>query len=276
MRRTARIFASLLAAASMASCGRATRTGPSAQGLCASSADCAAGSRCTTESGVCNPSPDCRPGLACPAVCYGTCEPPPPTPAPLAGGPCRSDSDCRTFSDYCTGCDCRALSLCEVDPVCPGPGVQCFVDPCLGREAFCDAGRCALRSKRATCPPERCGPRLGMPNRLCADGVTVAGPSDRCLANGDGSCRWEIIQCPDPAACGSPACQSGLEWCALNGRCTPPACLSCCQFGRVCKTPADCGDPACVTCPGGATACSIPRCGTVVPNQCFYPQPICP
>src|SRR5262245_59027283 len=100
---------------------------------------CPAGQVCCNAScGICAP-PD--------GVCtQQVCEPPP------SGGACARDADCRTFSDYCTGCDCRALSTSERDPVCPGPGVQCFVDPCTGQEAFCAGGRCALRVPAQPCP----------------------------------------------------------------------------------------------------------------------------
>ena len=225
------------------------------------------GTTCEPGQVCCNPScGSCTaPGDACVQI---GCEPPPST-----GGACRSNSDCRTFSDYCTGCDCRALSICEKDPVCPGPGVQCLVDPCSGKEALCDGGRCVLHDRRAECPAGSCGPQLGMPNYLCPDGKTVAGPSSRCLANPDSTCGWEIVQCPDPSVC-SP-CAAGLEWCTLKGGCTYAACLACCQFGRVCQTAADCGGPACVTCPSGAAVCSTPDCGSVVPSQCNFPQPVC-
>ncbi|MBI5512722.1 MAG: hypothetical protein HY909_03085 [Deltaproteobacteria bacterium] len=58
---------------------------------------------------------------------------------------CSTDADCRVYSDYCTGCDCRALSTREPDPVCTGPGVRCFADPCLGRTAVCLQGSCSLQ-----------------------------------------------------------------------------------------------------------------------------------
>lgn len=61
-----------------------------------------------------------------------------------AGRRCSDDSDCRTFSDYCTGCDCRALTNEQDDPVCPGPGVMCFADPCMNKEAVCTAGKCTI------------------------------------------------------------------------------------------------------------------------------------
>jgi len=62
-------------------------------------------------------------------------------------GSCAGDDDCRVFSDYCTGCDCRALSNEDPDPVCSGPGVECFVDPCRGKTAQCVNGQCALNSQ---------------------------------------------------------------------------------------------------------------------------------
>ncbi len=48
----------------------------------------------------------------------------------------------------------------------------------------------------ATCPVDACGPALGMPNTLCPDGVTVAGPTGVCLALEDGTCGWEVLSCP--------------------------------------------------------------------------------
>ncbi len=47
----------------------------------------------------------------------------------------------------------------------------------------------------AECMDADCGPPLGMPNYLCSDGVTVAGPGD-CVETEDGSCAWEIVSCP--------------------------------------------------------------------------------
>lgn len=160
---------------------------------CASSNDCASGKYCTTEDGVCKPPPACRPGQVCAALCYGTC-------APLkAAGSCSADADCRTFSDYCTGCDCRALSVKDPDPSCSGPGVRCFADPCMNQAAHCNEGKCALRSQGAEpglCETGACGPQLGLPNVLCSDGVTVAGPTNRCLRGETGACGWEVIDCP--------------------------------------------------------------------------------
>ncbi len=62
----------------------------------------------------------------------------------VPNGSCNVDEDCRVFSDYCTGCDCRALSNEDQDPVCSGPGVECLADPCMGRTAQCVNGQCAV------------------------------------------------------------------------------------------------------------------------------------
>jgi hypothetical protein len=57
---------------------------------------------------------------------------------------CKQDGDCRTFSDYCTGCDCRALGKNDKDPTCSGPGVRCIADPCRDKQAVCKGGQCTI------------------------------------------------------------------------------------------------------------------------------------
>jgi hypothetical protein len=51
----------------------ARKSGASKPRACASSAECAAGERCTTEDGACNRPPGCGPRDICPTVCYGVC-----------------------------------------------------------------------------------------------------------------------------------------------------------------------------------------------------------
>lgn len=63
---------------------------------------------------------------------------------------CKSDKECRLFSNYCEGCECLALSTSEVDPVCKGNIVACFVDPCRGAEARCVGGQCVLGEAAAS------------------------------------------------------------------------------------------------------------------------------
>ena len=48
---------------------------------------------------------------------------------------------------------------------------------------------------KAECFDIDCGPRLGMPNYLCPDGITIAGHGD-CIENESGNCAWEILSCP--------------------------------------------------------------------------------
>jgi hypothetical protein len=62
---------------------------------------------------------------------------------------CQTNADCRLFSDYCSGCDCRALSTHEPDPKCPGPdsasAVRCMADPCGSSTAVCVNGTCSVQ-----------------------------------------------------------------------------------------------------------------------------------
>jgi len=144
---------------------------------CASTASCAKNEVCTTEDGACNAPPGCTMGVACPAVCYGTCRPAGDGPAcgatrcaagkvccnsscgictgPNEGctkqicvppaGACMTDADCRVEADYCTGCDCRALARGESVPPCSGPGVRCLRDPCSDKKAACVNGACVAQ-----------------------------------------------------------------------------------------------------------------------------------
>jgi hypothetical protein len=90
----------------------------------------------------------CAPGEVCCNASCGICT----TPGGVctqelceeAPSTCAKDADCRAFSDYCTGCDCRALLKSEGDPKCTGPGVRCVSDPCRDKTAVCRAGRCAI------------------------------------------------------------------------------------------------------------------------------------
>ncbi len=60
--------------------------------------------------------------------------------------------------------------------------------------ASCPAGN----DQPLDCKSSECGPQLGMPNYLCSDGKTTAGPTGRCLRNSDGTCGWEVTSCPAP------------------------------------------------------------------------------
>jgi hypothetical protein len=82
--------------------------------------------------------------------------------------------------DPCKGVHCDAGFHCEAVVV------QCIMAPCLP-VAECVADPCLDGA---------CGPALGMPNYLCDDGVTIAGPTGSCLRGADGICGWEVIACP--------------------------------------------------------------------------------
>lgn len=62
-------------------------------------------------------------------------------PAAEVEAECRSAPDCRLHSDYCGGCSCLALASDAPEPECQRP-VQCLIDPCQGRRAACESGRC--------------------------------------------------------------------------------------------------------------------------------------
>lgn len=161
--------------------------GPAPSGpACASSADCNAPTTCSVERGVCNVPPGCdRPGVACPAVCYGTCElvdkpgaPLPPTPrvppSPACGDivlagdetTCKTQGEWKrwayetcqasgqTLGDYGVGGgDCGMgghrmvkYQCCKPAPIPPGP-VPPVPTPPPGRcEGFSDGGPTSCKS----------------------------------------------------------------------------------------------------------------------------------
>jgi eight-cysteine-cluster-containing protein len=51
------------------------------------------------------------------------------------------------------------------------------------------------------CAAGACGPALGMPAQQCSDG-SVGGNTGRCIVLGDGTCGWEIRECPAPPQTG--------------------------------------------------------------------------
>jgi hypothetical protein len=62
-----------------------------------------------------------------------------------AGSSCGVPSDCRLYSNNCDTCACEALRTDEVDPVCNGNPVSCFVDPCDGKSGDCQGGHCIVK-----------------------------------------------------------------------------------------------------------------------------------
>lgn len=74
-----------------------------------------------------------------------------PTPRASTGGgaECTADADCRTVSSYCNERPCACLVFAKGTPApsCAGPSsVRCLVDPCRGKSAACQDGKCVLVS----------------------------------------------------------------------------------------------------------------------------------
>lgn len=151
-------------------------------------------------------------------------------------GACWCDAACAQYGDCCADVD----AVCNVIPV---------------------GGECAAGA---------CGPALGMPIKLCSDGVHTSGPTGKCLKNADGTCGWEIASCP-PAGqfCGGIAnflCPEG-KTCVDNpdDDCDPNNGGADC--GGICvdapPPPAKefCGGFANIQCPAGKTCVDDPNDG---------------
>jgi hypothetical protein len=105
--------------------------GTGASGEPCGSSLCKAGEFCCNEScGICAPR-----GGVCTQIQCGHAS----TPAQ-----CTVDTDCRTFSSYCDGCQCLTVGATEPDPSCHATIVACFVDPCLAKQPVCLSGVCRL------------------------------------------------------------------------------------------------------------------------------------
>lgn len=102
------------------------------------------------------------------------------------------------------GADC--IGVCVRDALCGGIAAiacpvdeSCVDDPrdsCDPQNGGADCGGlCLPASATSACAASDCGgPTPGAPNKLCSDGVTVAGPA--CLPNKSGACAWQIVTCP--------------------------------------------------------------------------------
>ena len=95
------------------------------------------------------------------------------------------------------------------------------------------------------CPEAECGPQLGRPNVICEDGST-AGPTGRCLRGRDGSCGWEVLECPVPtgeggapnaggtSSMGGTPSSGGSPNSGGAGGARPEACSGCFDQGQIC------------------------------------------
>jgi Copper-binding of amyloid precursor, CuBD len=191
-------------------CGGGGRPDPA---RCTSSEQCQKGLRCSTERGDCQGC-GAGPEVACPAVCFGVCEPATPTPP--------------------TSCDqvkCMPGSQCVLSKSLP-PQATCvpqdpMVNPCAA--TLCPAGTtCVVRESfppQAACVPIQ-GPSC-MSSGDCKDGLVcsteigVCGANPACMPGApcDTACHGTCIkkpQPPEPGVCTGGAlmgaCQSEAQW----------------------------------------------------------------
>jgi len=176
---------------------------------------------------------------------------------------------CNTDADCPEGQQCDAGICVDSTPACKEGATKEADDGC--NTCTCTEGAWACTKKLCQCEVDDCGPKPGMPNKLCSDGVTMSGPGD-CVLNEDGTCAWEIIECPAECKagetkevdCNTCTCADGA-W-----ACTEKVCPDCsdtklCPEGQVCQNgvckdkPAGCGtnvlcDMEAPSCPEGLIA----------------------
>ena len=101
---------------------------------------------------------------------------------------------------HCIYDPCAGLACGDLCAPCDPNDEDCVA---IGAITTCDAvGECVAEDTsescdtNPTCTDAECGPMPGMPNYICADGVTVAGPGD-CEPQTGGACGWTIVSCPE-------------------------------------------------------------------------------
>jgi hypothetical protein len=112
-------------ACDMIACEDPGPTVPCGKNTCSNGLIC-----CNASCGICTPK-----GGACLAI---ACDPDPVSE-------CTTNADCRVVSDYCGGCNCRALAPGQKLPACSGAEVQCLIAPCDGKAAVCQSGKCVAQ-----------------------------------------------------------------------------------------------------------------------------------
>jgi hypothetical protein len=163
---------------------------------------------CPGGSGVAPTGPNCE-FPECPV-------PPTPTPCPALAKVCPDGSTVSATGPNCVIPECPPpppqpcpAIMVECAPGyhpapakdaagCPIP--QCVPDACPAIAKACPDGSSVTPTgpnctfPECPCTKAECGPELGMPNYLCPDGKTVAGPGP--CARTNGVCGYTIVSCP--------------------------------------------------------------------------------
>jgi len=122
-------------------------------------------------------------------------------------------------------------------------------------------------SSQEMCDKAACGPQLGLLNQLCADG-SMSGPTGRCLKRANGTCGWEVLQCP-PDGAGGDAIAGGPS---TGGSSTGGASMGGSSTGGAAGGP--CGGK---TCTADQRCCGPAECGRCIPAASGQACPnICP
>ena len=184
------------------------------------------GTECRLECGAddrCAAGSECNRVVCIRAPCPSYCETVDPTRV------CDADEDCVAVDTGCCSCAWgggqaayNAGYADEMAPVCdPAHPVRCLaVYRCGAERPACVANRCEMVPNvvGGACDESECGPQPRVATIMCEDGST-GGFTGACNRGEDGTCGWEIRECPvTERRCGgrvvggSPTCEEG-EFC---------------------------------------------------------------
>jgi hypothetical protein len=99
---------------------------------------------CDEDRGVWGCTADCR---ADPLPCSDAGTHPIDATTSDGSAPCKTDKDCRLYSQYCDGCLCLPLKAWDPEPVCTTTIVNCLADPCMAKAPRCQDGVCVAGAK---------------------------------------------------------------------------------------------------------------------------------
>jgi hypothetical protein len=209
--------------------------------VCASDDTCPAPRPCDElEETACLSRSDCSPVYVGVGAYPRECELPEP-PAICDG---EAYAGCTEAAATCAPADCGPAPL-GATYLCPDGSVGGVTGRCIES----GDGGCGWETRGCPTPgPEECeldacGPALGAPAYVCADG-SIGGNTGRCLANADGTCGWELRECPPDECAALPMC----DLLCPPGTVNPiddRGCVDSCSC-----VPAPCSDRECGPAPG--------------------------